>query len=231
MALPAEALDALRAVVLDFDGTLADTRIDFGLMRSRTRRLIQAWDLWEDRLEDGRFVLEMIRYAADKLPGGRLREQFEAEAAQMLIDVEMLSCETAAPFPGAAEALDALSARGFRLGIVTRNCRTAVSCVLARHHLRHDALLTRDDVERVKPEKEHLLEALALLGVGPREAIMVGDHRTDIECGRAAGTWTCGVLTDKTTEAEHLAAGAHMVVATVPDLARLLCDGSGEVRR
>lgn len=230
MVLPAEALDAVRAVVFDFDGTLADTRIDFGLMRRRTSELIEAWGLWEDRLEDGHFVLEMIRYAADKLSADRLREQFEAEAAQMLIDVEMLSCETAAPFPGTAEALDALSQRGFRLGIVTRNCRTAVSCVLSRHHLACDVLLTRDDVKRVKPEKEHLLEALALLEVEPRGAIMVGDHRTDIECGRAAGTWTCGVLTDRTTEAEHLAVGAHMVVPTVPDLARLLCDGLREVR-
>jgi len=60
---------------------------------------------------------------------------------------------------------------------------------------------------------------------------MVGDHRTDIECGKAAGAWTCGVLTDRTTREDHLAAGADLVLDNVPALAALLCDGDAEIRR
>lgn len=231
MALVPSALRALRATVFDFDGTLADTRIDFGLMRRRTRDLIEAWGLWDASLEEGRYVLEIVQHTAGRIDEPARREQFEAAAAQVLVDVEMLSCATAEPFPGTVDALDRLHRRGMHIGIVTRNCRTAVSAVLTRHHLHHDVLLTRDDVPRVKPDKDHLLLALRLLGVEPQKALMVGDHKTDIECGKSAGAWTCGVLTDKTSRDDHLAAGADLVLDSVAALADLLCDGDTEIER
>ena len=98
-----------------------------------------------------------------------------------------------------------------------------MQAVLDRYHLHHDVLLTRDDVAKVKPDKAHLLTALGMLGVMPREALMVGDHRTDIECGRAAGAYTCGVLTDKTTRGELEEAGADLVVVSVAALVDILC--------
>ena len=63
-------------------------------------------------------------------------------------------------------------------------------------------LLTRDDVERTKPDPHHLIEALdrlSSLGNGapklrPEEAVMVGDNWMDMQAGRAAGCATIGVL-------------------------------------
>ena len=216
---------SLRAVVFDFDGTLAETKIDFAEMRRRTVEHICAWGLWEEGLEEGRYVLEMIEHTAGKLAGER-RERYSAEAAQILEDVEMLTCPLAHPFPGTAEALDRLRGCGLRVGIITRNCRRAVGSVLDRHHLHHEVLLTRDDVARVKPDPAHLLGALAVLGVAPGEALMVGDHPTDIQCGKAAGAFTCGVLTDRTSRQELLGAGADLVHADVAELARALCPGA-----
>lgn len=217
-------LAGVRAVVFDFDGTLADTTIDFAEMRRRTVAHVRSWGLWEDGLEDGRYVLEMIEHAAAKLverPANR--EEYLAQAAQILEDVEMLTCPRAAPFPRTGEALDALSRRGYKTGIITRNCRRGVRSVMDRHHLHHDILLTRDDVELVKPDKAHLLEALVGLGVAPSETLMVGDHPSDIECGRAAGTFTCGVLTTATPPEQLEEAGAHLIVEDVATLADMLC--------
>jgi phosphoglycolate phosphatase len=65
-----------------------------------------------------------------------------------------------------------------------------------------DALLSRDDVSRVKPDPEHLFAALRALGLpdgrspslSPRSpCIMVGDHWMDIQAGRAAGMGTIGI--------------------------------------
>lgn len=218
------ALRDVRAVVFDFDGTLAETKIDFALMRARTVEHVKAWGLWEDGMDEGRYVLEVVARAADRLAGEPdRRERFLAEAAQVIEDVEMLTCPQAEPFPGVAEGLVRLRAKGFGIGIITRNCRRGVQAVLSRRHLPHDVLLTRDDVERVKPDAAHLLAALEALGVAASEALLVGDHRTDIECGKAAGALTCGVLTDRTPREELEAAGADFVVADVAASVGLLC--------
>lgn len=219
-----QALRDIRAVVFDFDGTLAETKIDFALMRARTVEHVRAWGLWEEAMDEGRWVLELVARAADRLAGDPDRRgQYLAEAARVIEDVEMLTCPHAEPFPGVAEGLERLRANGFGIGIITRNCRRGVEAVLGRRRLPHHVLLTRDDVERVKPDPAHLLAALDALGASSSEALMVGDHRTDIECGRAAGALTCGVLTDRTPREELEAAGADFVVADVAASVRLLC--------
>ena len=215
---------AVRAVVFDFDGTLAETNIDFALMRRRIIEHIKAWGLWHADADERRYVLELIAYAEDKLAAEpRRRVAYRAEADQILEDVEMLTCPQAHPFPGIVPGLHRLADRGYGVGIITRNCRRGVKAVTDRYHLRHDVLLTRDDVEKVKPDKAHLLQALAMLEAEPDEAVMVGDHPTDIEVGKAAGTLTCGVLTDRTERDALAAAGADLVVESAARLADLLC--------
>jgi phosphoglycolate phosphatase len=70
-----------------------------------------------------------------------------------------------------------------------------VEQVLTRVPLPHGILLTRDEVVRVKPDPEHLLQAAAALGVCPARTVMVGDHVMDVRAGRAAGMGTVGLLT------------------------------------
>ena len=45
----------------------------------------------------------------------------------------------------------------------------------------------------LKPDPAPVQAALAALGVGPTQAVMVGDGLTDLEAGRRAGTRTCAV--------------------------------------
>lgn len=208
--------DHLQAVVFDFDGTLAETNIDFGEMRRRIYDLVRDWGLWEENMGENRYVLEVIEAAEAKLADETRRAEFARQAAQTLVDVEMETCALAAPYAGVPEALGRLHDAGLRIGIVTRNCRECVEHVLARHPLPHDVRLTRDDVDIVKPHPAHLLAALAQLGVAPEHAVMVGDHRSDIECALAAGSRGIGVHTTGST-AEHFAElGAEASYADVP---------------
>jgi phosphoglycolate phosphatase len=208
--------EQIRAVVFDFDGTLAETNIDFGEMRRRITDLIRRWDLWEEGMGENRYVLEVIDTAAAKLDDAARRDEFNRQAAQVLVDVEMETCAQAAPYAGVPEALQRLRDAGLKIGIVTRNCRACVDQLLARHPLACDVRLTRDDVELVKPDPSHLLAALAQLGVAPEQAVMVGDHRSDVECALAAGSRGVGVYTTGAT-AEHFAdLGAEASYADVP---------------
>ena len=47
--------------------------------------------------------------------------------------------------------------------------------------------------ETKKPDPQGLNILLRDLGVGPREAMMVGDSEVDVRTARNAGTWACGV--------------------------------------
>jgi phosphoglycolate phosphatase len=216
----------IRAVIFDFDGTLAETNIDFGLMRQRVLEVADRWGL-RDHLDQRRYILEIVEDAVAMLPEDGDRERFREEAAKAMRDVELVFTSVASPFPGVPETLDLLRDCGRRVGIVTRNCRAGVQSVFSRHPLHHEVLLARDDVERVKPDPAHLHEALEMLEVAPDSALMVGDHITDIEVGHAAGTWTAGVLTAKTTREQFDEVNAHLVLDSAADVPDLLCLGEG----
>ncbi len=204
-------------VVFDFDGTLAETNIDFAKMRSRIVEHMQAWGLWEDGLDDGKYILDIIDIGKSKLGDDADRiAEFQAAADTILEEVELETCSHAAPFPGVVEALNQLKEHGYRVGIVTRNCRAGVASVTSRHHIPHDLLSTRDDVTLVKPDPAHLAEALRLLGANPERAVMIGDHITDIQGADGTGAMAVGVLTQKTTREQFEQVGADAVFSDVP---------------
>jgi pyrophosphatase PpaX len=110
------------------------------------------------------------------------------------------------PFPGVAEALAELRARGGRIAVVTSKLRSS-----ARHGLDLcgltelvDVVLGVDDVARAKPDPDPVLRALGALGQPSQTAVVVGDSPHDIAAGRAAGTLTAAVLWGPLTRAELL---------------------------
>ena len=52
---------------------------------------------------------------------------------------------------------------------------------------------TANSFETKKPDPLGLATILSETGVRPEEAIMIGDSHVDVQTGRNAGTWTCGV--------------------------------------
>ena len=57
------------------------------------------------------------------------------------------------------------------------------------------AIVTREDGLKLKPSPDSILECLRRMEVDPAHALTVGDTPMDIQAGKAAGTFTIGVLT------------------------------------
>jgi phosphoglycolate phosphatase len=223
--------EALRGVVFDFDGTLVATRIDFAAMRRAVAALLRNWQLEPVAQGPHHYVLEMVAAGCRALRADAERAAaFEREAMATIEAFEMQTCPFAAPFPGVMETLAQLRRRGYHVGIITRNGRNGVAAITSRYRLPHDLLLTRDDVARVKPHPDHLLAALRGLHLKASEALMVGDHPTDIMCGKAAGVLSVGVSRDAVRIEELSAAGADFLIASVTDLVPLLDGGSDRAR-
>jgi len=177
----------MRAVLFDWDGTLADTAE--ASYRCYVRMFAEL-DIPFDRETYARtyspnwhLTFEMLG-----LPPERWSHADERWLAHF-------ATEQVGLLEGAREVLDAVVARGLATGIVTSGGRARVSRELELHGLAahiHECVYG-DDVKQKKPHPEGLLLCLDRLGVHAADAVFVGDSPEDIAMARAAGVWSVAV--------------------------------------
>jgi HAD superfamily hydrolase (TIGR01509 family) len=95
---------------------------------------------------------------------------------------------TARRYPVIPETLAALAAR-VPLGVFTGAATLGAEIILAETGLRDrfTVVMGSDEVARVKPAPDGILEVCRRLGVSPERAAYVGDSPLDTEAARAAG--------------------------------------------
>ena len=217
--------ETLQALVFDFDGTLAELTIDFGLMRRRISALVQGLLEEEDlACPEGVPVLEWLDQMA-----GDIREEDPDLALEMssrgrlvITAMEMDAARGGRLFPSTRDMLAGLAAQGLQLAVVTRNCTAAVRAVFPDLGAFCPVVLAREDVVRVKPHPEHLLAALSRLGADPARSLLAGDHPLDIEAARRAGTLSAGVASGRVSMEALAQAGADFVAQDCPELVDIL---------
>jgi phosphoglycolate phosphatase len=114
-----------------------------------------------------------------------MREEF-------LANYEADLCIETTLFPGIAELLDQLDARGVRWGIVTNKVTRLAAPLVALLGLdtRAACLVCGDTTPHSKPHPAPLLHAAELLDVAPERIVYVGDDLRDVQAGFAAGMIT-----------------------------------------
>lgn len=177
--------------ILDFDGTLADTRAAVVATYNATLR---ALDLPE---QPATRIVSLMG-----LPLGSTFERVGVPADRVAAAVQTYRLSfptTGTPlvtlFDGVAETLARLEQAGAVLSVASSRGRDSLRDLLTRLGLhRHFRLvLGEEDVTRNKPEPEAVHRILEAFHVLPDQAVMVGDTAYDLEMGRAAGCATCGV--------------------------------------
>jgi phosphoglycolate phosphatase len=209
-------LDNARGVVFDFDGTLAEMTIEFPPLYTRVFEMSKAYNVDTTRLSQ-LYLIEVIDEIASIIDGAD-GARFRKDALDMIIAEEVAAADNASLFPHSRELIGALKAAGKGVALVTRNCRDAVLRVYPEAADDVDVFLPRDDVEKIKPDPEHLNRALSLLGVDADQSIMVGDHPIDVISAKAVGMKSVGVLTGKVGIEELTAAGASWVLERASDM-------------
>ena len=216
----------VKAMIFDFDGTLAVLNIDFGLMKGRVLDWMKGFGVAEERIKE-KYLLEIIDEVycllveKDDDSGA---ERFYQGAHRILHEVELDAAEEGRLIPGAKETLAYLRQKGIKVGIVTRNCEEAVRRVFPDINTYCDAFVSRDSVKRVKPHPDHLVSVMKALKVSEEEAVMIGDHVLDIQAGKRVGMKTVGVLTGRIKKEEFEKAGADYILGDVSEICQLLED-------
>lgn len=218
-----DQLQRVRAVIFDFDGTLAVLNIDFSAMRERVFDLIRKFGVKEDSIRE-QYLLEIIGevYPMIRKENASEAQEFYEKAHRILREEELEAAKEGRLIPGAEKTLQRMSQQGLKVGIITRNCEEAVRKVFPAIEDYCDVFVSRDFVKKVKPHPDHLKSALKALKVSGEEAVMVGDHLIDIQAGKRVGMMTVGVLTGRIRREEFEEAGADYILRDVSEIHPLL---------
>jgi len=214
---------AIKAVIFDFDGTLAVLNIDFSSMKERVFDLMSRYGIKKETIQE-KYVLEIIDEVYElmfrKSPSGA--KTFYQESHDILHEIEMGAAEKGRLIPEVAETLKGLREKGVKVGIVTRNCEEAVRKIFPDINDFCDVFVSRNSVKRVKPHPDHLTHVMKSLKILGEEAVMVGDHRIDIEAGKRVGMRTIGVLTGRTKKEEFEKEGADYILRDASEIYKLM---------
>ena len=181
----------LQLVLLDLDGTLADTAPDLAaaVNKMRIARGMEALPLAELRPFVSHGARGMVGRAFNVTPDdtrySELRQEF-------LLEYEAALCVDSALFPGMNDALLHLERRGIKWGIVTNKlARFTLPLVDALQVSQRAACIVSGDTTPFsKPHPAPILHAMSVAGADAAATVYVGDDRRDIDSGKAAGTRT-----------------------------------------
>lgn len=202
-----------KLVILDFDGTLADTRELIIRTNQEAMRRMGCPERDEETIAStiGLILEESILKMYPETPREALplwiktyREIFEELRLKIVPAV----------FPEVRETLAALCGSGCTLSVASSRKTNSLQGFLESMDMAQyiTYVLGADDVTHAKPHPEPVLKTLRELGVPAAEALVVGDMPVDIQMGLGAGAWTCGVTYGNSNRAALEAAGAHHVV-------------------
>jgi len=211
------------AFLFDLDGTLVDSVYQHVLA-------------WREALEEAGIELAVWRiHRRIGMSGGLfmnalLREigrQVTAEEAarlqQMHRQAYLRQVRQVRPLPGARELLAYLSQAGVPWAIATSGRLETARPALDTLGLGPEApVITRDQVQRAKPDPDLFLAAAARLRVEITASVVVGDSVWDLLAARRASALGVGLLSGGYGQDELERAGAYRVYQDPADLLRHL---------
>ena len=212
-----------RALVSDLDGTLLDTlrdiadSVNVALIRlGLPPHEVEAYRYF---VGDGRNMM-----ALRSLPEYR-RDDGTLESLLTYIGEEYSSryMDHSQPYPGIPELLDALTADGVRMSVLSNKPLHYTAPMVSQ-------LLSDWDFEVVvgespdfpkKPDPTGALHIITRMNLKPEECLYIGDSGVDMQTATAAGMFPVGVLWGYRNAAELLSNGARALVQYPTDILQL----------
>lgn len=210
-----------RLVILDFDGTIADTQ---PLIVSTIHRTLAEMRLPARTDSECRAIigLPLVQCFTTLCGIDEATAERCADIYRRVFD-ELNTDGTVTLFPHVIATIKTLHNRGLQLAICSSRGRPTLDGFVKRFRLEPyvSIVVSANDVQHHKPHPEPVQLILRKLGIPCDETLVVGDASYDILMGAAAGCRTCGVTYGNQTSTDLRAAGADSLIddfAQLPDL-------------
>lgn len=208
----------MQLLILDFDGTLADTQ---PLIVSSLQRTIRELRLPSRSDAECRSIIGLpLKECFVKLLSvdDAIAERC-AEVYRRVFD-EDNHPGVVTLFPHVIKTLKQLHEQGLLLAICSSRGRPTLDAFVRDFQLEAYVamVVSANDVQHGKPHPEPVQLILRTLGIPASQALVVGDASYDILMGRAAGCRTCGVTYGNQSRQQLLAAHPDHLIDTFPAL-------------
>ncbi len=182
---------SVQAILIDLDGTLLHTAPELSAAANRMLREMDYAPVSQALLASyiGNGISWLVKRALTgdmhATPDAALYEHalpiFEKHYTELLLDSK--------PFEGVIEGLDAMQAKGFRLGCITNKVARYTDPLLEGIGLAKyfDIVLSGDTLAEKKPHPLPLLHAAKFFNLPIEKLLLIGDSLNDTLAARAAG--------------------------------------------
>lgn len=188
---------AIKAAIIDLDGTMLDTIPDFHVALNGMRAELGLRPIAQE------VIAPMVGKGSENLIRSVLAHDFDAATVEQRFDEAMASYQRhylaingqhSVLFDGVIAGLEAMRANGLRLACVTNKPIAFTTPLLALKGLSgfFDVVYGGDSLAQKKPYPLPLLTVCKDFDLAPSSVVAIGDSSNDAEAARAAG---CPVLT------------------------------------
>ncbi|HET7627735.1 MAG TPA: HAD family hydrolase [Bacillales bacterium] len=192
----------LKAVIFDFDGTLADT------LPIVFRSFQEIFRSYKNETKTAEDIKALFGPSEERIIRGVFDEKDYAQAVEDYHDYYWKHHDKWVKRSREIERLlQLIRERGLKLAIMTGKGRRSLDLSLKALGMEKmfDMTVTGDEVVRPKPDPEGLLKIVEAFDVSPNEAVFVGDSDTDVRAGKRAGMETIAVQWLSTPQTENFA--------------------------
>jgi len=177
----------LKAVIFDWDGTLADTKK--AVVESFTRVLVEVGCVVDDKFIERRIGIGTRKILEEVLKQSNIAfdDRMLKELIRKKVKIQTELSEVVYLFEGATELLDALYGR-VRMALATMSNRKVIDKLLSEKRLEKyfDVVVTADEVSKPKPDPEVFLVCATKLNLSPGDCITVEDSTFGVKAAKAA---------------------------------------------
>jgi phosphoglycolate phosphatase/pyrophosphatase PpaX len=180
----------IKAIIFDFDGTLADTLPICFYAFKYVFKEFDNRDISQEEIvgmfgpcEKGIILKNLLSSDKEKAIEMYYEKYFENHKQLVKKNNEI------------EDLLKSIKEKGIKLGIVTGKGRRSLDISLKALEMEtlFDVIITSEDVENPKPDPEGIIKALNILNVKNDDALFIGDSEADIVAGLKANVYTIGV--------------------------------------
>jgi len=215
----------IELIIFDLQGTLVDNKIDFvSMKREIIKLLIKKYGLnIDEELFLRRRVVEILEYAKDNVDDKTYNTIFQ-EISQIADKYEIDAAINSKLKADVKDVLKALRRKNYKIAILTNDGRKSTEIILNRFGLKEffDCIVTRDDINTLKPDPLGIERILERIKVDKQNVIFIGDSIIDIQAAKNARIRGWGISGGYSTKDLLIKEGAEVVLNDLKDILQVV---------